>query len=366
MAKRDYYEVLGVSRDASSTEIKKAYRKMAMENHPDRNPGDKQAEERFKEASEAYSVLGNEEKKRIYDQYGFNGLKGAGDFSEGSFFSDSIFSDFEDILGGLFGFGSVFGQRGRRSGAQRGRDILVEEKISFKESYTGVKKEISFLREQTCQKCNGTGSEPGYQPEVCRQCQGSGTIQRRSGFFAISSPCPLCQGKGKRVTHPCQACSGTGRVKEEKKLQLSFPPGVADGNRLRISGEGDAGADGGPAGDLYVLIRVLADEQFDREEDDLVAQIEITFAQAALGDEIELETFGGKEKISIEAGTQSGDEITLRGKGFKSVNGWGRGNLRIFFKVMTPQKLSKQAKDLFRQLRQLEQENLLNKRTLFQ
>ncbi len=366
MAKRDYYEVLGVSRDASSSEIKKAYRKMALENHPDRNPGDSNAEERFKEASEAYSVLGNEEKKSLYDQYGFNGLKGANGFSEGSFFSDSIFSDFEDILGGLFGFGSVFGQRGRRSGTQRGQDVIVEEKISFKDSFTGIKKDISFLREQSCQECNGSGSEPGHQPEVCRQCQGTGTIQRRNGFFAISTICPLCQGKGKRVTHPCHACSGNGRVKQEKKLQLNFPPGVADGNKLRISGEGDAGGNGGPAGDLYILIRVLADDHFERDGDDLLTQIEITFSQAALGDEIELETFVGKEKITIEAGIQSGDEIKLRGKGFKSVNGWGKGDLRAFIRVQTPQKLSKQAKELFRQLRHLEQENLVNKRTLFQ
>ncbi len=366
MAKRDYYEVLGVSRDASPAEIKKAYRKMAMENHPDRNPGDAGAEERFKEASEAYSVLGNDEKKRIYDQYGFNGLKGSNGFSDGSFFSDSIFSDFEDILGGLFGFGSVFGQRGRRGGAQRGRDIVLEDVISFKDSFTGLKKELIFSREQTCQDCQGSGSKPGHKAETCPQCQGAGSVQRRNGFFAISTVCPLCQGRGKRVTHPCSSCQGSGRSKLERTLQLSFPPGVADGNKLRISGEGDAGFGGGPNGDLYVVIRVQTDERFERDDDDLVVVLDVSFAQAALGDEIELDSMTGKETVTLNPGIQSGDEIRMKGKGFKSVNGWGKGDLRIFIKVLTPEKLSKQAKELFRQLRRLELENQMSKPSLFQ
>lgn len=366
MAKRDYYEVLGVSRDASTSEIKKAYRKMAMENHPDRNPGDAAAEERFKEASEAYSVLGNDEKKGIYDQYGFNGLKGSGGFSDGSFFSDSIFSDFEDILGGLFGFGSVFGQRAQRGGTQRGRDAVVEERISFKDSFTGLKKEITYQREQPCPECQGSGSQPGHQAEVCRQCHGTGSVQRRNGFFSISTVCPLCQGRGKRITHPCKTCSGSGRVKQEKTLSLSFPPGISDGIKLRISGEGDSGFGGGPNGDLYVVIRVTADERYERDDDDLLVRLEITFAQAALGDKLDLETLVGKETIAIEPGIQSGEEIRLKGKGFKSINGWGKGDLRIFVKVQTPQKLSKQARDLFKQLRRLEQENQLTKQSLFQ
>jgi molecular chaperone DnaJ len=366
MAKRDYYEVLGVSRDASPGEIKKAYRKMAMENHPDRNPGDASAEERFKEASEAYAVLGNEEKKNVYDQYGFNGLKGAGGFGDGTFFSDSIFADFEDILGGMFGFGSVFGQQGRRGGKARGRDLAVEEVISFKESFSGVKKEVNYAHEQLCEVCHGNGSQAGHQPETCPQCQGLGTVQRRSGFFAISSPCPLCQGRGKRITHPCKKCSGIGRIKEKKTLQLMFPPGVTDGNKLRITGEGDAGSGGGPAGDLYVLIRVESDDRFDREDDDLITQLEISFAQAALGDDIELDTFEEKELISVRAGIQSGEEIRLKGKGFKSVNGRGKGDLVVHIRVLTPQRLTKQAKDLFRQLRTLEQENQVKKTSLFQ
>lgn len=365
MAKRDYYEVLGVSRDASQADIKKAYRKMAMENHPDRNPGDSLAEERFKEASEAYSVLGNEEKKKIYDQYGFNGLKGSGGFGDGSFFGDSIFADFEDILGGLFGFGSVFGQRSGRGGKSRGRDLAVEEIISFKESFTGVKKEIHFQREQTCGICHGTGAETGHQAETCSQCHGMGTVQRRSGFFAIQTTCPLCQGKGKRITHPCKTCSGNGRVSEKKVLQLSFPPGVTDGNKLRITGEGSAGSGGGPNGDLYVIIRVEPDERFEREGDDLITQIEISFAQAALGEDIVLETFWGKEAISVKAGVQAGDEIRLNGKGFKSVNGWGKGDLRVYVKVMTPQKLNKQEKEIFKQLRAMEMETQAKKPSLF-
>ncbi len=355
MTKRDYYEVLGVSKSSTQAEIKKSYRQIAMKYHPDRNQGDKDAEEMFKEASEAYSVLGNEEKKNKYDQFGFNGLNSQGQgFSDFSFFSDSTFSDFEDILGDVFGFGSRSSSRKRQNIPRRGGDIGVETTITLENSFHGVEKEVVAEREFNCSTCDGSGSEPGTSPETCKQCGGQGDVRRSQGFFSISSPCHACRGKGTIIVHPCDTCSGTGREKMEKSIKVDIPAGVDNGNRLRISDEGDGGYMNGRAGDLYILINVKSDGNFIREGLDLIYNMKINFSQAALGDDISINAFHGKEKIKIPAETQSGKIMKIKSKGFKNLNGWGKGDLLIVTNVMTPTKLSKKEKELFRELEKIE------------
>jgi len=357
MAKRDYYEVLGVSRNSGSDEIKKAYRKLALQFHPDRNPGDREAEENFKEASEAYSVLGNDEKKRIYDQFGFEGLKstgrGATDFS---FFSDSIFSDFEDILGSFFGFGSQGRRGGRGPRPQRGRDVGLEVSLTMEEAYNGIEKEVNVVKEKNCSICDGAGNEPGHPPETCAQCGGAGSVRRSQGFFSIATTCPVCNGAGKIIKHPCKKCSGRGRMTESKSLKVNFPAGVANGNRLRIGGEGEEGYSGGRSGDLYVIINVEEHDYFRREDNDLVYELEISFAQAALGDTVKIETFYGTEKIKIPPESQTGKVTRIKGKGFKNVNGWGKGDLLVILKIVTPTHLTRKERDLFQQLREIEKQ----------
>jgi len=355
MPKKDYYTVLGVSRDASTEEIKKAYRKLAMQYHPDRNNDNPEAEEKFKEASEAYSVLGNAEKRKIYDTYGAEGLRnGGGGFQDFSFFSDSIFSDFEDILGNLFGFGSMFGGSRRRHGPRRGQDLAMELELSLQEAYDGVEKEVSLQREETCAECKGSGSRPGSQPDICAQCSGSGQVRRSQGFFSVTTPCRMCGGTGKIIKNPCETCHGTGRVKREKKISVKIPPGVDSGNRLRMAGEGESGHGGGPPGDLYLVLQVLEESGFSREGNDLIMEVEITFAQAALGDELQVEAPSGKERIKVPAGAQPGQLVTLKNKGFRNVNGWGRGDLKVVLLVRTPRKLSRDEKKLFESLRKME------------
>lgn len=356
MAKRDYYEILGVSRNASIDEIKKAYRQMALKYHPDRNQSDPQAEEKFKEASEAYSVLGNEEKRHIYNQYGFDGLKmngrGFGDFS--SFFSDSVFSDFEDILGSVFGFSS--GRRGRGPRPQQGRDIGQEVTLTMEEAYNGVEKEVAVIKEKNCSICDGAGNEPGHPPETCAQCGGSGSVRRSQGFFSIATTCHICNGTGKIVRYPCKKCGGKGRVTDRKTLKVNFPAGVANGNRLRLVGEGEEGYYGGRPGDLYVVIHVSEHDRFKREDNDLVIDLEITFAQAALGDTIKIDTFAGTEKIKVTPESQTGKVTRIKGKGFKNVNSWGSGDLVVRLKVVTPTHMTRRERELFQELRKIEKE----------
>ena len=356
MGKRDYYEVLNVSRNATQDEIKKAYRKLAMKYHPDRNQGDSEAEEKFKEASEAYSVLGNEEKRRIYDQYGFDGLRATSSNGNSDFFSDSIFSDFADIFGDLFGFDSFFGSRSRRGSnrARRGRDIGLEVDISMEESYKGVEKTIEIEKEVECNRCKGSGSEPGYEPETCKMCGGYGKVNQRQGFFSITTTCPQCQGRGKIITHKCKECNGTGRIYKTKKLNVKFPAGINTGNRLRLIGEGQSGFNGGNPGDLYVIVNVLEDKNFKREGNDLIYNLDISFSQAVLGDEVKINVFGSIEKVKIKPETQNNDFVRIKNKGFKNLNGWGKGDLIVIFNVKTPTNLSKQEKELFKQLRKLE------------
>lgn len=344
--------MLDISREATQEEIKKAYRRLALKYHPDRNQDNSDAEEKFKEASEAYSVLGNEEKRKIYDQYGFEGLKN-GPAPDFSFFSDSIFSDFEDILGGLFGFGTS-SRRQRRDGPRRGQDAGMEYHLTLEEAYNGVDKNIEIKRIRDCPQCHGSGSEPGEQLETCQQCGGRGNISRKHGFFALTTPCPICKGAGRIITHPCQECKGSGRIEEAREIKVTFPAGVDTGNKLRIGGEGDEGHKGGPPGDLYIVIAVDEDDTFSREGNDLILELPVTFSQAALGDEVKVETFYGTEKIKIPAETQSETIIRKRGKGFKNVNGWGRGDFLAIIRVTTPRRLTKREKELFKELREQE------------
>jgi molecular chaperone DnaJ len=354
MAKRDYYDVLGISREANTDEIKKAYRQLALKYHPDRNEGNRDAEEKFKEASEAYSVLADAEKRRIYDQYGFNGLKSAGrGFGDGSFFSNSIFSDFEDILGSLFGFSTG---RGSGRGGRRGRDLGMDISITMEEAFNGLEKELEVKREISCPICDGSGSEPGRPIETCQQCGGSGKTHVSRGFFSIASTCPVCNGAGRIVRYPCKKCSGKGRSHETRKLKVNLPAGVDAGNRLRMTGEGEGGYNGGRPGDLYININVEEDDHFKRDGNDLIYNLDITFAQAALGDDVKINAFHGSEKIKIHPESQNGKIIRIKGKGFKNVSGWGKGDFLVILNVITPTRLSRREKELFQELRKIEKQ----------
>jgi molecular chaperone DnaJ len=359
----DYYELLNVDRDADQAEIKKAYRKLAMKYHPDRNQGDKDAEEKFKEASEAYSVLGDKEKKQIYDQYGIEGLKGTrsgfggfGGFSD-IFSNSSVFSEFEDILGGFFGFGGNYRSGGANS-PRRGEDLVMEVKLTMKESYLGVEKEIEIHKNVQCDECNGTGAREGTKSKTCPQCAGSGTVRRSQGFFSISSTCHVCQGEGVVIEHPCKKCGGSKLIAAIQRKKVSFPAGIDTGNKLRISGSGEDGTNNGRPGDLYLVINVETEEGVSRSGNDLVVEFPISFSQAVLGNMVELETYYGKEKLKIPPRTQSGTIIKIKNKGFKNVSRWGKGDMLIVLQLVTPQKLSKQETKLFEELRELEKANV--------
>lgn len=353
MAKKDYYQILGVNRNASAEEIKKAYRKAAMQHHPDRNHDNPEAEEKFKEASEAYSVLGNVEKRQIYDQYGVEGLRSGGGQDSG-FFSDSIFSDFGDILGDLFGLGGSFSGGRQRRGPRQGNDLGLEVTLTLEESFLGVEKEIGVDRERNCDVCDGSGSEPGTSAVVCSKCGGSGNVRMSQGFFSVATTCSSCQGRGRVIAHPCKTCRGQGRVRETKKIKVIFPAGIDEGNRLRVAGEGAGGREGGSPGDLFVMVKIKANKYFQRHGNDLLFQLPVTFPQAALGDHVGVKTFEGTEKIKIPAAAQNGQVLKIKNKGFRQVNRWSRGDLLIQINVVTPQTLSRQETELFKKLRELE------------
>ncbi|MBS1814610.1 MAG: molecular chaperone DnaJ [Acidobacteria bacterium] len=357
--KLDYYEVLSVSRTASDQEIKSAYRKLAMQYHPDRNPGDKAAEEKFKQCSEAYGVLSDAEKRAAYDRFGHAGV-GNGGFGGGSPFGGGGpfgggFGDAQD-LGDIFGdlFGEMFnmgGTGGRRaSRAQRGRDMNYNLTISFEEAVFGETKNIKFRRAETCGDCSGTGSANGKQPQTCAQCRGAGQVRFQQGFFSVARPCPKCGGTGTTITDPCKTCHGETRITREHEIEVKIPAGVEDGTRIRYGGEGEAGKFGGPAGDLYVTLQVEDHSFFERDGDDLHCVIPISFPQAALGAEIEVPTMDGKATIKIPEGTQSGKRFKLRDKGVPHLNERGKGDLIVEVRVQTPSKLSKDQKELLRQL----------------
>ncbi len=350
--KRDYYEVLSVDRGASPEEIKSAYRKAALRWHPDRNPDNKtEAEEKFREATEAYSVLSEAQKREVYDRYGHAGLSGVS-FDSG--FGRSIFDDFQDILGDFFQVDDVFGfgggRRSRRPRSQRGADLRYDMTLSFEEAAGGLATKIKVPRTELCGNCRGTGAKPGTSPVACSQCGGRGQLIYQQGFFSITRTCPACQGSGQIIKERCENCRGEGRVEREHTLELRIPAGVDSGTRLRVPGEGEPGANGGPPGDLYVVINVKEHSFFERRGSDLYCAIPISFVQAALGAEIMVPTLNGEEKLKIPEGTQSGAIFRLKGKGLPSPHGGGKGDIFVGVRVMVPEKLSKDQKRLLREL----------------
>ncbi len=360
--KRDYYQVLGVARDASADEIKRAYRQLALRHHPDRNPGSKDDEDKFKEAAEAYTVLADAEKRSVYDRFGHDGLRGEG-FQGFSGFDPSVFEDFEDILGNFFGFsfGDLFGGRSRsRAGARRsrGRDLAVEVELGLEEAAAGAEKEIKLTRAEACPVCRGSKRKPGTSAETCPSCGGAGQVRFQQGFFTMARTCPRCRGAGEFNATPCESCGGRGHVREKRALKVRVPAGVADGSRLRLVGEGEAGDEGMPAGDLYVVTRVRRHPFFEREANDLACEITITFAQAALGARIEIPTLTGSEVLKIAAGTQPGEIVRLKGHGVPDVSGRRKGDLFVKVLVKTPENLSKEQKTLIAKLAEVRGEDV--------
>jgi len=349
MAKRDYYELLGVPRNASEEEVKKAYRRMALRYHPDRNPDDADAEEKFKEASEAYEVLRDPKKREIYDFYGHDGLKSTGFTGFRGF--DDIFSSFSDIFEEFFGFSP----RSSRRSVSPGADLRYDLKISLFDAAFGKAMEIEIFKRGRCELCNGTGAQPGTDPQACPHCHGRGQVGRSHGFFTISTTCPYCRGEGRIIANPCKSCGGMGWVKNRQKVALQIPPGVNTGSRLRLRGEGEGGERGGPPGDLYVIIYVEPHEFFERQEDDIICRIPIPFTMAALGGEIEVPTLDGAKKIEIPKGTQPGEIFRLRGKGIPHLHGHGKGDQIIEAVVRIPQKLTKEQAELLKDFAALEE-----------
>ena len=349
--KRDYYEVLGVSKGASEDEIKKAYKKMARKYHPDLNPGDKSAEEKFKEVNEAYEVLSDADKRARYDQYGHAGVDpnfGAGGFG-GGFDGGFDFSDLGDIFGSFFGGGFGGGRRTNPNAPQRGESIRMAVTISFEEAAFGCEKEVTVERYEACDTCHGSGCAPGTSPEVCPDCHGTGTVQVRRqtpmGVFATSSPCPKCGGKGRIIHQPCKDCRGSGMMRKKKTIQASIPAGIDNGQTISIRGQGNAGRNGGPAGDLLITITVRPHELFRREGTCVLCEAPITFTQAVLGAELEIPTIDGKVKYTLPEGTQSGTTFRLKGKGIPSINGRGRGDQYVTVYIETPRNLNKEQKE---------------------
>jgi molecular chaperone DnaJ len=341
---RDYYEVLGVPRNASEQEIKSAYRKQALKYHPDRNPGDKEAEERFKEAAEAYGVLGDAEKRRRYDAYGHAGLGGG---VQG--FDPTIFADFGDILGDLFGFGDLFGRR--RGGPRRGSDLRYNLELGFEEAAFGTETNLQIPRVETCKTCGGNGAAPGTTPSTCSSCGGAGQVTFQQGFFSVARTCGRCRGSGKIVTSRCKDCDGQGQVPKERKLQIKIPPGVDTGSQLRITGEGEPGLAGGPPGDLYVVVRVEEHPFFRREGAHLICDIPISITQATLGATVDIPTLeGGLAKVQVPEGTQSGSTFRVRSQGIPHLGSKGRGDIQVTVHVLVPSKLSAEQRKLLEQL----------------
>jgi molecular chaperone DnaJ len=344
VSKRDYYEVLEVSRTATEQEIKSSYRKLALKYHPDRNQGDKKAEEKFKEAAEAYAVLSDDDKRARYDRFGHAGV---GNGAQG--FDPSQFTGFEDIFGGL---GDIFGFGGgnRRAGPQRGADLRYDLEIRFEQSAKGAETTIQIPRHETCETCKGNGAAPGTSPTACPQCRGTGQLRYQQGFFTVARTCGQCRGAGKVISKPCQTCRGEGTVEHMRKLTVKIPAGIATGQRLRLTGEGEAGSLGGPPGDLYVVIFVREHEFFQRDGNDLLCTVPLAFTTLALGGEIKVPGLDGDETVKIPESTQTGTTFKLRGKGLPDVSGRGHGDLLVTVQAVTPKKLTREQKKLLEQL----------------
>jgi molecular chaperone DnaJ len=364
VTKRDYYEVLGVERSADDAALKGAYRKLALKYHPDRNPGNAEAEDKFKEAAEAYSVLSDPQKRAAYDRYGHAGVASAA----GGGFDPNAFTDFSDILGDFFGLGDLFGGGGARSRnrVQRGDDLRYDLEITFEDSMRGLAADIQVPRLDPCARCEGKGAEPVDGLTTCPMCRGRGEVIFQQSFLQVRRTCTQCNGRGQIIRRPCTQCKGEGYQRSERKLKVNIPAGVDNGTRLRLQGEGQPGVNGGPHGDLYVILRVQEHPIFDREGNDLHCTVPINVAQAALGTEIDILTFDGLETVKIPESTQPGSKIKLRGKGVPFVNSSGRGDLYVHVEVKIPSKLSREQKKLFEQLREsLPAENDPHEKGLF-
>jgi molecular chaperone DnaJ len=348
---RDYYEVLGVTKTATVDEIKASYRKSALKWHPDRSPENKEeAEIKFRECTEAYSILSDPQKRQIYDNYGHAGLAGAGGSTD---FNGTIFQDFHDIFGDFFGFEDLFGGGGRRGGrsrVQRGADLRYDMTLTFEEAASGVNTKIRVPRQEYCEACNGTGAKKGTGVVSCQACGGRGQIVYQQGFFTINRTCPACQGAGQIVKERCVECRGQGRVDRERTIELRIPPGVDTGTRLRVQGEGEAGPNGGPAGDLYVVLEVKEHAFFERRGADLYCTIPLSIAQASLGTELQVPGLGGEERLKVPEGTQSGAVFRIKGKGLPDPHGGGKGDLYYHVRVLTPTKLTRDQRKLMEQL----------------
>jgi molecular chaperone DnaJ len=354
--RKDYYELLGVGRNATTDEIRAAYRKLALKYHPDRNPGDKEAEKKFKEISEAYDVLSDDERRRLYDQHGHEGLRGHAvrDFQTASF--QDIFEAFSDIFGEESIFGDFFGMgRGRRA-ARRGASLRVDLEVEFHEAALGARKAVEVVRREPCGTCRGSGSKPGTEPATCATCGGRGIVARNAGFFMLQETCPSCGGEGRRIVHPCAECRGQGTVRTRREIEIEIPAGIEDGTRMRLAGQGEASRDGGPPGDLYVDVAVRPHPFFSRTENDIYCEVPISFAQAALGAEIEVPTLTGKAPLKIPRGTPSGTLLRLRGLGVTDVRGRRRGDQVVRVVVHVPAKLTRRQEELLREFEQIEKE----------
>ncbi len=353
--KRDYYEILGVAKNAAKPELKKAYRKLAIKYHPDKNPDNKEAENKFKEASEAYEVLNDDNKRGIYDQYGHKGLEGAGHRGPGGF--EDIFSNFGDIFEDFFGFSG-----GNRSRTQRGSDLRCNLTIDFMESAFGTEKTISIPKLETCDRCKGSGSEEGSKAQTCQQCRGTGQFIQNQGFFKVKTTCPYCKGQGRVISNPCNKCRGQGRVENTRKVQVKIPAGVDKGSKLRLTGEGEsAPTPEGTNGDLYVVINVKPHKFFQRDGTDVICVIDISFVQAALGANITIPTLVGEETLKIPKATQYGDVFKLRGQGIASLRSHRRGDQIIKALIKTPSRLSKKQMELLKKFDKLDSNKISNK-----
>ena len=362
ISKRDYYEVLGVTRSATDQELKTSYRRLAHQYHPDKNQADPEAEEKFKEAAEAYAVLSNAEQRQRYDRFGHAGVSSSA--ASGAWGAPG-FGGIEDILGDLFGFGDVFSAGrggGRRSAAQRGADLRYDLEITLEQAAVGMTAQLRIPKLEACETCNGSGAAPGTKPESCRTCQGAGQVRFQQGFFSVSRTCSSCRGSGQVITSPCETCRGAGRVEREKSIEVKIPAGVETGSRLRLQAEGESGLQGGPAGDLYVVIHVAEHEDFERQGNNLYASVPVTFAQAALGAEISVKTLSDDQALKVPAGTQTGTVFRIRGQGMPVLGGRGKGDLFVSVSVITPTSLTREQRKLLEQLAKIETQDLEDKR----